>query len=238
MSDVVAIIPARGGSKGIPGKNIAVVAGAPLVAHTIAHALDSQSVSRVYVSTDDDAIASVARSYGAEVVDRPADLGSDHASSESALIHALDAIVAQSGNDPELIVFLQATSPLRLPDDIDRAVAQLRETAADSLFSAHRLHTFVWQQHGDELSSTTYDYRNRERRQDRDCTDWVENGSIYVFKPWVLREHDNRLGGKIVVFDMDVLASFQVDEPADVEVIELVAPALPRSSALDGPISR
>lgn len=236
MSDVVAIIPARGGSKGIPGKNITEVAGAPLVAHTIAHARDSSTVDRVYVSTDDNAIASVAASYGAEIVKRPAHLGSDEATSESALVHALDTIVERIGHEPELVVFLQATSPLRQPDDIDRAVAQLRGTGADSLFSAHKLHTFIWQQTGDELTSTTYDYRSRERRQDRASTDWVENGSLYVFKPSVLREHHNRLGGHVEVFEMDVLTSFQVDEPTDLEVIELVAQAVPPSSAVNGPI--
>lgn len=228
--EVIAIIPARGGSKGIPRKNVIDMAGAPLVAHSIAHAADSRHVDRVVVSTDDDEIAAVSQAHGAEVVRRPDPLGSDLATSESALIHALDTIV-DGGTDPDLIVFLQATSPLRRPDDIDRAVEQLRSNEADSLFSAHRLHTFIWQQRGDVVDSVTYDYKSRQRRQDRDVIDWVENGSIYVFKPWVLRDLDNRLGGRIEVFEMDEKTSFQIDEPADLEMIELLARVIPPSSA-------
>lgn len=237
MSEVIAIIPARGGSKGIPQKNIAEVAGAPLVAHSVAHARDAGAVDRVFVSTDDDKIAEIATSYGAEIIHRPADLGSDQASSESALHHALDDYVDRHGREPDLVVFLQATSPLRRPDDIDRAVAQLRDRDADSLLSAHRLHTFIWRQRGDELASFTYDYRRRQRRQDLNTVEWVENGSIYIFKPSILREHDNRLGGRIEVFEMDAVTSFQVDEPADLELIELLAAAVPPSSAVAGPIA-
>jgi len=229
VSETIAIIPARGGSKGIPGKNIIEVAGAPLVAHSIGHARAATSIDRVFVSTDDAEIARISAAHGAEIIERPAELGSDQATSESALHHAVGHYVAAEGVEPGLIVFLQATSPLRRADDIDRAVGQLRRTGADSLLSAHRLHTFVWQQRDDELASLTYDHRHRRRRQDLETVEWMENGSIYVFKPWVLRELDNRLGGRIEVFEMDVLTSFQVDEPTDLDLIELLAPAVARS---------
>ena len=222
----VAVILARGGSKGIPGKNVATVAGAPLVEHSVVQALRSATVDAVYVSTDDAAIGAAARAAGAELIDRPADIAGDEATSESALEHALEHITATVG-DPDLIVFLQPTSPLRRPSDIDEAVAALRDAGADSLFSANELHAFLWREADGEVTSFSYDHRSRPRRQDRDVTDWIENGSIYVFRPWVLRELGNRLGGTIIVHEMSATTSFQIDEPGDIELIEAIAATEP-----------
>jgi YrbI family 3-deoxy-D-manno-octulosonate 8-phosphate phosphatase len=121
--------------------------------------------------------------------------------------------------DPDLIVFLQATSPLRGPHDIDNAINTLRDEDADSLFSACPVQGFVWRHDGKTVSSFSYDYRNRQRRQDAP-QDLIENGSIYVFRPWVLRRFNNRLGGKIAVYPMSVLDSWQVDEEEDLHIIE------------------
>lgn len=218
-AEILAIIPARGGSKGIPHKNIRLIAGKPLLAHTVEDARQTLAITRLIVSTDDSEIAAVARQYGAEVVWRPEEISGDTATSESALLHTLDHLRNSESYEPDLVVFLQATSPLRQPDDIQNAIETLHSEQADSLFSACPLHGFVWRKEGSQLSSLTYDYRNRQRRQDAP-EDLVENGSIYVFKPWVLRQFGNRLGGKIAVYRMRVLDSFQVDEPADLELIE------------------
>ena len=115
MSEVLAIIPWCGGSKGIPRKNVQPFLGEPLLARTVDHARQAPSVTRVVVSTDDAEIASVARQYGAEVVIRPADLSGDVASSESALRHVLDHLASAEGYEPDLVVFLQTTSPLAGP---------------------------------------------------------------------------------------------------------------------------
>ena len=109
----IALIPARGGSKRIPRKNLLPLAGLPLVAHSIRHAIAAHAVSEVYVSTDDPEIADVARTFGAEVVMRPTELAGDQATSESALLHALDDRARRGLPDPELVVFLQPTSPVR-----------------------------------------------------------------------------------------------------------------------------
>jgi N-acylneuraminate cytidylyltransferase len=217
---IVAIIPARGGSKGIPRKNLALVGGRPLIAWTIESARRTPEIDRVLVSTDDEEIAAVARDWGAEVVRRPASIAGDEASSESALRHALDELAA-SGGDPELIVFLQATSPSRRPRDISDAITTLRREGADSLFSASPVHGFVWRRGmgSDGWSSFSYDHRHRQRRQDSP-EDVIENGSIYVFRPRILRETGNRLGGRIAVHRMDPLDSFQVDEPEDLALFE------------------
>jgi len=228
--EILALIPARGGSKGIPGKNLRPLAGAPLVAHSISQALATPAVTKVVVTTDDQSIAQVARQWGAEVVDRPEELSGDTATSESALRHALEVLQKEQGYGPDLVVFLQPTSPLRLADEIQRAIDTLRHEEADSLFSACTVHGFVWRRHQGGLKSMTYDSAARPRRQDIG-EDLLENGSIYVFKPWVLERFDNRLGGKIVVHPMDPLDSFQVDEPGDLELLESLARLRPETIA-------
>ena len=220
-NSILAIIPARGGSKGIPRKNLRELAGRPLIAHTIEQALAARRVGRVIVTTDDDEIAAVSQNLGAEVVRRPPEISGDTASSESALLHVLDHLRDSEGYEPALVVFLQATSPIRRPGDIDSAIGALLEAEADSLFSACTMHGFVWRKAEDELRSVSYDFHNRQRRQEIG-RDLLENGSIYVFKPHILRETGNRLGGRIAVFEMDPLDSFQIDEPGDLALIERI----------------
>ncbi len=215
---VLALIPARGGSKGIPRKNLAQLAGRPLLAHTVEQARATPAIDRVVVTTDDEEIARRTAEWGAEAVRRPGSLASDTASSESALSHALDHLRGR-GYEPDLVVFLQATSPLRRGDEISRAIATLDKEGADSLFSASPVHGFVWRRQGDRLAALTYDPGDRPRRQDIG-EDLLENGSIYLFKPWVLERYGNRLGGRIAVHAMDPLDSFQVDEPGDLELLE------------------
>ncbi len=227
---ILALIPARGGSKGVPRKNLRSLAGKQLLVHTVEQALAAQRVDRVVVSTDDAEIADTARSAGAEVIDRPADLSGDTASSESALSHALEVLAAE-GYAPDLLVFLQATSPLRRPGAIDAAIETLERQQADSLFSACPVHGFVWRQQEDEVPrSLTYDFQHRPRRQDIG-EDWLENGSIYVFKPEILRRDGNRLGGQVAIYPMDPLDSFQVDEPGDLELMERLLTVRSESAA-------
>jgi N-acylneuraminate cytidylyltransferase len=171
------------------------------------------------VSTADKEIAEVAQKHGAEVIWRPCELSGDAASSESALLHALDYLRETENYEPDFVVFLQATSPLRKPTDVEAAIQILREQGADSLFSASPAQGFIWRVEAGVLRSLSYDHRRRPRRQEAP-EDVIENGSIYVFKPWVLRQLGNRLGGKIAVYRMEPLYSFQVDEPADLEVLE------------------
>lgn len=235
-SEVLAIIPARGGSKGIPRKNVRSLAGRPLIAWTIEAARQSERVHRVVVSTDDEEIARVSRMWGAEVIDRPAEISGDKATSEAALRHVLDELRRTENYEPDLVVFLQATSPVRRPCDIDRAVDILRKDGADSLFSACPIEGFVWAQKGSRVRAVNYDPARRPRRQDLKEHPIEENGSLYVFKPSILRKHGNRLGGKIAVLVMDRLDSLQVDEPGDLARIERVMAAvsqeMPPSDAL------
>ena len=216
----IAIIPARGGSKGIPGKNIRLVGGKPLLAWSIEQARSATQISRIFVSTDSSEIGDVARDFEAEVIERPPEISGDTATSESCLAHALDYLKARENLEPDVVVFLQATSPLRDAADIQKALETLQRDQADSLFSACRGEGFVWRVGKDGTpQSFTYDHQNRPRRQDAP-EDLIENGSIYIFKPWVLRQFKNRLGGKISAYRMSALNSFQIDEPADLDLME------------------
>lgn len=218
---VIAIIPARGGSERVANKNLLPLAGYPLVVHSILHARQAQSVGIVYVSSDDDDILRLAEAHNAEPVRRPSSIATAQATSESALLHVLDDRRARGLDDPELVVFLQCTSPVRRSDDIDRAVATLREEGADSLFSACDNNRLIWARRDDDLVSINYDFRSRQREQDM-AVQYRENGSIYVFKPEILRKFNNRLGGRKSVYLMDYWSSFQVDTPEHVELLQWI----------------
>jgi N-acylneuraminate cytidylyltransferase len=216
----VAIIPARGGSKGLKNKNIHPVAGKPLLAWTVLQARDAVHVNRVFVTTDDPAIAAVAEACGAEVIDRPEELSGDKVSSESALLHAVGVIESDFGMHPGTIVFLQATSPLRKPGDIDRAIELFRKEGADSLFSVTRADDLtLWEKRDDAWKSVNFDYLNRGMRQDRPAQ-FIENGSIYIFTSGVLRNLGNRMGGKLVAYPMEFWQTWEIDTIEEVDLVE------------------
>ena len=219
----MAIIPARGGSVGIPGKNLMDLCGRPLLEWSIRQALHSKHVDEVWVSSDSDEILEHARKCGANGLKRPNALSTGTASSESALIHFFEEWAQNTGraDDVECLVFLQATSPLRAADDIDQAIEQFRKTEADSLFSGAKLEDFcVWEGNDDDgYRSLNYDFRNRGMRDGR-APLTLENGSIYVFKPEILLRENNRIGGKVSVYYMPYWMSYEIDEPQDVQVVE------------------
>ncbi len=216
----IAIILARGGSKGIPNKNLLDFVGKPLLAWTILQALAAKAVDATFVSSDSPAILDVAAQYGASPIRRPDELSTDTETSESALVHALHAISEGQGTEPDTVVFLQATSPLREPSDIDGAVAAFQSQGADSLFTDAVLDDLcAWYEEDGMLKGKTFDPFNRGRRQDRKPL-YLENGSIYVFKPALLRNTGNRLGGKIARYTMDYWKSFEIDTLENVELCE------------------
>ncbi|MFQ5889819.1 MAG: cytidylyltransferase domain-containing protein [Gemmatimonadota bacterium] len=219
--NAIAIIPARGGSKRIRQKNLVCVAGVPLVAHTIRQALSASLVREVWVSTDHPEIVSVAKRHGAIVVERPPHLSTDGAASESALLHALDERNQQGLPDPELVVFLQTTSPIRRPKDIDGAIGTLVRFGYDSVFSACKDTRLIWRSDADGPRPVNYDFRRRQREQEMP-RQLAENGSIYVVRAELLRRTSNRLGGRIGVYEMDYWSSFQIDEPQHLELCEWI----------------
>lgn len=230
MKSALSIIPARGGSKGIPRKNVCLLAGKPLIAHTIEQALGARLVTRTIVSTDDEEIAAVSKDYRAEVVKRPDELATDTATSETALLHTLDYLQQTEGYEPDLVVFLQCTSPVRQPDDIDNAIETLQCKGADALFSACHVEGFIWRDSKEALAPINYDPVSRPCRQDVREEILEENGSIYVFKPWVIRKYNSRLGGKKATYRMPRIHSFQVDIEEDLILIEHLMTLAPNHS--------
>lgn len=220
----IAIIPARGGSKGIKHKNIQLLGDKPLIAHTIEQALAAESVNDVYVTTDCPEIANVSEQFGASVIHRSDELASDTATSEVALLDAMMQIQSK-GKRIELVVFLQCTSPFRHATDIDNAVGVLLNEEADSLLSVVPNHRFLWQQDVCGASSINYDYTARPRRQDM-ALQYQENGSIYLFKPWVIEQLNNRLGGKIALYVMEQASEIDIDTEWDIMLARHMMAAL------------
>ena len=222
MSRSLAIIPARGGSKGIPGKNLRELAGKPLIAWSILAARAAARVDRVVVSTDDEAIAEAARAYGAEVPFlRPAHLATDAAPTEPVMAHALDWYEA-AGESFHNIILLQPTSPLRREGTIDAALARFEAEGADSLLGVCETHHFFWRRGADGDAEALYDYRNRPRRQDIAPADrrYRETGSIYISRTEAFRDSGNRLSGKIIMFEMAEEESWELDSEADFQILE------------------
>ena len=213
---IVTIIPARGGSKSIPKKNIINFCGKPLIAWSIEQALGAKIKNRVYVSTDDTEIAKISKAYGANIIWRPRTLARDTSSSEEALLHAVSEIEKKSAVD--FVIFLQATSPIRTSEDIDNAMRCFVSNKADSLFSVALLEDYcIWEIKNNAYKSVTYDYKNRGRRQDRKSC-YLENGSIYIFKPEILKKYKNRFGSKVSMYMMPFWKSYEIDNYEDIEI--------------------
>lgn len=226
---VVAIVPARAGSKGIPGKNLRAVAGRSLVRRAVEAALGATSIDAVVVSTDGDAIAAEAELAGARVIRRPTELAGDEASSESALLHVLDTLAA-AGEEPEVVVFLQATSPFTDPADLDAAVARVRDGLADSVFAATPSHAFLWRIEPEPGGAGTaravnHDAAVRPRRQDRE-PEYRETGAFYVFRTAAFRQHRHRFHGRVELVVVDPRGAIDIDDPGDLAVAEALAPHL------------
>jgi len=218
----LAFIPARGGSKGLPGKNTMLFNGKPLIAWTIEHALKSRYFDRVIVSTDCPVIAEVSKCYGAEVpFMRPAQLSSDCASTEDALLHCCDYL-KNNGCLPINIALLQCTSPIRFDGTLDRAYCYFKDENYDSILSVTKNHRFFWK--GGENLIANYDFTQRPRRQDI-CgfdQDYMETGSFYFTTVECLIESQNRLSGSIGLFETDYMESFEIDTLIDFKLCEFL----------------
>jgi YrbI family 3-deoxy-D-manno-octulosonate 8-phosphate phosphatase len=213
----IAIIPARGGSKGVPGKNVKQLSGRPLIAYTIEAARRARRIDAVYVSTDSPRIAEVAQSLGAEIIWRPAEISGDFASSESALLHALDQLESEAKPLPPLLTFLQCTSPLTRSEDIDGAVEKLSTEAADSCFAATRFHYFLWGEDAAGAKGINHNKSVRELRQQRK-PQYLEAGSIYVMRVDGFRASGHRFFGKTVLYEVPPETVQEIDDPVDFDV--------------------
>jgi CMP-N,N'-diacetyllegionaminic acid synthase len=225
MREVLAIIPARAGSKGVPGKNLHPVAGRPLIAWTIGQARRASMVTRVVVSTDGDEIARVARDEGAEVpVLRPGELAADDTPGTAPIVHMTEWLSAQEGYRPDAVMVLQPTSPLRAADDIDAAIALMRERQADAVASVCPVaEPLAWQRTLDHEGRLVGGEEADEAlpRQAYGSV-YVLNGAIYLVRRDVLLTRRSLYGARTFGYVMPRERSLDVDTRWDLHVADLV----------------
>jgi len=224
MNNITALIPARGSSKTLPGKNIKEFAGKPLIIHSIEYALESKFVYEVVVSTDDSKISKISRDAGAAIIKRPDELSTDTAATESAVEHYLNS----RSKKPDIIVLLQATSPLRPKNSLDEAITYFIKEKFDSLLSISPTHRFFWRVKEDKTAYAEYDYLNRPRRQDLQPVDmrFIENGSLYIFTRDHFEKTGNRLGGKTGFVEWPEDYNMEIDTEVDFQCVEKIFKSL------------
>ncbi|MEU8681467.1 acylneuraminate cytidylyltransferase [Streptomyces sp. NPDC048611] len=230
---VVAVIPARGGSKGVPAKNLAAVGGVPLVARAVRECRAARLVTDVVVSTDDAGIAAAARGAGAVVVRRPGDIAGDTATSEAAVLHALDAYEAEQGASVDAVLLVQCTSPFIVREDIDGVAAAVVEDGADSALTVAPFHGFVWRDAEPEVGGddadgghgVNHDKSFRPRRQDRP-QDLLETGAAYAMDAAGFRACGHRFFGRTELVRTDPARVLEVDDPHDLARARALAPLL------------
>lgn len=206
----VVIIPARGGSVGIPRKNLQRLWGRPLVGLAVETCKAAAGVDRVIVSTDDEEIAQAALAHGAEVVRRPAELSGGTASSESALLHALSVLDPR----PDLVAFVQCTAPFLVPQDVEQAFSLL-DQGYDCAFAAAPVHPFLWTIPADgDAVGINHDRRTRPRRQDM-APQYQEAGSVYVFRAQGFLAHRHRFFGRVGIVPIPASRLLDIDTPED-----------------------
>ncbi|UUN28773.1 N-acylneuraminate cytidylyltransferase [Streptomyces sp. FIT100] len=231
MSTVLAVIPARGGSKGVPAKNLAQVGGVPLVARAVRACLGSRLVTHVVVSTDDAAIAGAARAAGAEVVQRPPAIAGDTATSESAVLHAMDAHEAIHGAAAEAVLLVQCTSPFLTSADVDGVASAVVEDGADTAVTVAPFHAFVWRRTSEVTESpedaqgVNHDKSYRPRRQDRP-EDFVETGAAYAMNAAGFRVHGHRFFGRTALVETDPARVLEIDDHHELARARALAPLL------------
>lgn len=230
---ILALIPARGGSKEVPFKNLQILNGKPLIAHTIENAKKSKKIERVIVSTDDDSIAYISKKYSAEVIKRPKSISKDKSSSELALLHALKHLNRNEKYFPDIVVFLQCTSPLTLPQDIDGTIDTLINEKADCALSVSTFHHFLWKKNSrGNLIGINHDKNNRVLRQNMD-PQFIETGAVYVMRTKGFKEAKHRFFGKTEMYIVPPERCLEIDNPIDLRVAEAIMHEQEQEKILD-----
>ena len=208
---IVSVILARGGSKGIPNKNIVDIQGKPMIGYVIESSLKS-TVQETWVSTDCEQIKNTSLSHGAQVIDRPKKISRDFSKSEDALLHFSNNV------DFDILVFIQPTSPLLYASDIDKGINLIMDStnSYDSVFSAYQEHWIPrWYPN---ITPQNWDVNDRPMRQEKDFS-YIENGAFYITKKENLVKTKLRYSGNIGVIEMPNYRSFQVDTLDDLKLI-------------------
>ncbi len=220
---MIAIIPARGGSKGLPGKNIRLLAGKPLIAYTIEAAIKSKNISRVIVSTDCPEIAEIAVQYGAEnPFLRPSYLATDNSLAVDTYLYTIQELEKKEGIGINEIAILLPTAPLRNSDDIDSAIKLFYEKNADSVISyCQEFHPISWHKHVNDEGKLISIFDGNLKNRQEEKTTYFPNGSIYIFKKSTLQNKvyytDNSYA-----YIMDRKSSVDIDNLDDFEYAEFL----------------
>lgn len=222
MAEILAIIPARGGSKSIPRKNIKPINGKPMIVYSIEACQKSKYITRFVVSTEDKEIAEISQAHGAEVINRPIELAQDETKTAPVMLHSAQELEKQ-GYKPDYVLLIQPTSPFRTAEFIDSALDYMfSKPEYDSCFSVFQVgltHGY-WKEHHDGTLEGLYDYRNRPRRQEEDCHYklFCENGAFYAVKYDVFKKVKDFIGEKPCHYLTNI--NFDIDEPTDFEKAE------------------
>tara|TARA_B100001996_G_scaffold364182_1_gene332986 strand:+ start:375 stop:1070 length:696 start_codon:yes stop_codon:yes gene_type:complete len=222
----IAIIPARGGSKGVPKKNIKEFLGKPLIEHSINYAKESKFIEKIILTTDNEEIKKIGKDNNITVVDRPKEISGDKATTESAIEHVISLFKFSIDTT---IVLLQPTSPIRPKNSLDKMIKIFNEQLYDSMLTLSPIHPLTWKI-DNKKTECMYDYSNRPRRQNFKEKDLIydENGSVYIFTNKIFIEKNNRLGGKIGHYIFKEEYGRQIDTPLDFELLETIGKYLKR----------
>ncbi len=219
--EILSIIPARGGSKEIPLKNIVKLNDKPLLDYTVSASLRSKLITKTIVSSDSQKILNRAKYLGAEISIRPKKLSTDSAHIEPLISMILKELEIHKNYVPDLIILLQNTSPLRTTKHIDEAIQLFLKKKYDSLLSGFNSHYFLWNKKGIFVQPTNYLHTKRFNRQEMK-NQFCENGAIYITKYSLFQKNKSRISGKIGLYEMEEYSSLQVDSKFDLFLIEQI----------------
>ena len=219
------IIPARGGSKGVPGKNIKLLNGKPLIQYTIEAALQVFDKEQIILSTDCEDIKSIAENTGLKVPFlRPDDLATDTASSRDVMLHALDHFNSNHSSGPDVIILLQPTSPFRTGEHIIEAL-KLFHPSLDMVVSVKETESnpyYILFEEDDDQYLRKSKSSHAKRRQDVPKV-WELNGAIYIINPESIKQLEIGDFDKVIKYEMDAYSSIDIDTPLDWKIAEVLA---------------
>jgi len=217
--EILSIIPARGGSKGLKNKNIRLLLNKPVLQYSVESSLNSKYVTKTVVSTDDQKISSIAKKLNCQVIMRPKKLATNKAKLEPVISHVLKKLKKEENYIPDIIVLLQNTSPLRTSSDVDNAMNIFLKKNFTSLLSVSPSHYFIWKIKKNTAAPLNYDPKNRTNRQDMK-KEFVENGAIYITNYSSFQKTKCRISGKIGLYIMPSEVSYQIDTLEEFNIIE------------------
>ena len=220
IKKIIAIILARGGSKGIKNKNIKKINNKPLLQWSLDHCKKSKKINSIWLSSDSENILKLGKKNKVNIITRPSDLARDNSSSEIAWLHAIKFIESKKINF-NTVLAIQPTSAIRGDKDFDEAINLFAKKKYDSLFSCSEISDYcVWEKNKKKLKSL-YNYKSRKPRQ-YIKKKYLENGSFFIFDKEKFKTKKNRFFGKIGFYVQEYYKSFQIDETEDINIVESI----------------